>query len=195
MWNERQALSAPVVGGQAAPFTGRDQRRTCSNRRTPDGRQLAAPLFSRHSHTRHGHRHGRLPDPARRHQEGLLHRRGGDARALRDPPRHPAWRVRGHRRALGMRQDHAALDPGAARLADRRHLHPRRPAGGAADRLGARPGPQPADRVHLPGLQSDRRPHRLRERRATAHLPRHADATSGGAGCSRRWSGWGCRTG
>ena len=47
--------------------------------------------------------------------------------------------------------------------------------------VGARAGPEPADRIHLPGLQPDRRPHRLRERRAAAHLPRHAGATSGGS--------------
>ena len=51
-----------------------------------------------------------------------------------------------------------------------------------------------ADRLHLPGLQPDRRSHRLRERRAAAHLSRHACAPSGRSGCSRRWSGSGWRT-
>ena len=37
----------------------------------------------------------------------------------------------------------------------------------------ARARPQPRDRVHLPELQPDRRPHGLRERRAAAHLSRH----------------------
>ena len=63
--------------------------------------------------------------------------------------------------------------PRPARHAHGRHLHARQPAGGEADRLRARPRPQSADRLHLPGLQPDRRPHRLRERRAAAHLSRH----------------------
>ena len=40
--------------------------------------------------------------------------------------------------------------------------------------MGARPRPQPRDRLHLPELQPDRRSHGVRERRAAAHLPRHA---------------------
>ena len=50
-----------------------------------------------------------------------------------------------------------------------------------AARAGA--GPQPADRVHLPGLQPDRRPDGVRERRAAAHLPRHAGRGAPRSGC------------
>ena len=54
----------------------------------------------------------------------------------------------------------------------------------------ARAHPQPRDRLHLPGLQPDRRPHGLRERRAAAHLPRHGrqgaqGARAGGARAGR----------
>ena len=77
------------------------------------------------------------------------------------------------RRALGLRQVDAAVDPRPARHADRRQLHAQRPAGGEPEHGRARADPQPRDRVHLPELQPDRRPHGLRERRAAAHLPRH----------------------
>ena len=51
----------------------------------------------------------------------------------------------------------------------------------------ARAHPEPADRIHLPGVQPDRRSHGLRERRAPAHLPRHAGgrAQEARAGCAR----------
>ena len=62
-------------------------------------------------------------DPARRDQEGLLHRRGRDARALGHPPRDPAGRVHRDRRSVGLRQDDAALDPRPARHAERREIH------------------------------------------------------------------------
>ena len=76
---------------------------------------------------------------------------------------------------------------GPARLAHRGQLHARRAAGLAAHGVRARAGPEPADRVHLPGLQPDRRPHGVRERRAAAHLPRHArrGAPEAGAGGAR----------
>ena len=45
----------------------------------------------------------------------------------------------------------------------------------------ARPRPQPRDRLHLPELQPDRRSHRVRERRAAAHLPRHEVGRAQGA--------------
>ena len=49
--------------------------------------------------------------------------------------------------------------------------------------VGARARPQPRDRLHLPELQPDRRSLRVRERRAAAHLPRHA---AGRAAAARR---------
>ena len=110
---------------------------------------------------------------ARRHQEGVLDRRGGDARPLGHPPRDPAGRVRRHLRAVGLRQVDAAGDPRAARLAVRRQVLAERPGSGRAADVAAGPGSQPRDRVHLPELQPDRRPDGLRERRAAAHLPRH----------------------
>ena len=60
-----------------------------------------------------------------------------------------------------------------------------RPRGG---RAGA--DPQPGNRLHLPGLQPDRRPDGVRERRAAAHLPRHGGAerkerVQDGAGAGR----------
>ena len=90
-------------------------------------------------------------------------------------------RVHRDLRALGLRQVDAALDPGPARLADRRHLQPERRHGAGPGRRPARAHPQPRDRLHLPELQPDRRPHRLRERRAAAHLPRHARGRAQGA--------------
>ena len=61
--------------------------------------------------------------------------------------------------------------------------HVERPAGGAASsHVGPRPDPEPRDRVHLPELQPDRRPHGLRERRAAADLPRHEAPRSGASG-------------
>ena len=54
--------------------------------------------------------------------------------------------------------------------------------------------PQPGDRLHLPGLQPDRRPDGLRERRAAADLPRHGRPRSARSACRRRWSGSACRT-
>ena len=45
----------------------------------------------------------------------------------------------------------------------------------------ARTDPQPRDRLHLPELQSHRRPDRVRERRAAPHLPRHVARPSGRA--------------
>ena len=64
-------------------------------------------------------------------------------------------------------------------------VHAQRQAGGRASTVAARAHPQPRDRLHLPGLQPDRRPHRLRERRAAAHLPRHAGGRAQEAGAGR----------
>ena len=123
---------------------------------------------------------------ARRRHEGLLHRRGRDARALGRAPGDRARRVRLDRRALGLRQVDAAVAARPARLADRGQLLAERQAGRVADALGAGAHPQPRDRLHLPELQPDRRPLGLRERRAAADLPRHAvaraqEARAGGA--------------
>ena len=62
---------------------------------------------------------GHLGHPARRRDEGLLHRRGRNARALGRAPADPARRVHLDRGAVRLRQVHAALDPGPARHADR----------------------------------------------------------------------------
>ena len=53
-------------------------------------------------------------------------------------------------------------------------------------------GAQPRDRVHLSGVQSDRRPERVRERRVAVDLSRHGlegaqEASGGGAGAGCRW--------
>ena len=66
----------------------------------------------------HGTR-DRSADPAPGRLQDLPHRRGGDPRALAHRPRDPRGRVRGGVRPVGLRQDHAALDPGPARLAER----------------------------------------------------------------------------
>ena len=55
--------------------------------------------------------------PPRRRHEGLLHRRGRDARARRHPPRDQERRVHRDRRPVGLRQVDAAVDPRPARLA------------------------------------------------------------------------------
>ena len=60
-----------------------------------------------------------------------------------------------------------------ARLADRGRVHAQRHARRRPVALRTRAHTQPRDRLHLPGVQSHRRPHGLRERRAAAHLPRH----------------------
>ena len=90
------------------------------------------------------------------------------------PGRDRQGRVRRDRRAVGLRQIDAAVDPRPARLADRRLLFAQQPAGRGAGGLRARACPQPRDRLHLPELQPDWRSHGVRERRAAAHLPRDA---------------------
>ena len=62
-------------------------------------------------------------------------------------------------------------------------------AGGDPLRRAAGPSPEPRRRLHLPGLQSDRRPQRLSERGAAAHVPGPARARNGEARCTRRSSG------
>ena len=89
------------------------------------------------------------------------------------PPRDQAGRVHLDRRAVRLRQVHAAVDSRPARHADRRQLHAERPAGRGPAAVRTRARPQPRDRLHLPELQPDRRPDGLRERRAAAHLSRH----------------------
>ena len=68
-----------------------------------------------------------------------------------------------------------------------------RPVGGAAA-VGTRARPQSRDRVHLPELQPDWRPERVRERRTAAHLSRHGRAPSGGSASRRRSSASAWRT-
>ena len=118
---------------------------------------------------------------SRRRHEDLLHRRSRDARPGGHPPRDPARRVHLDCRAVGLRQVDAALDSRPARHADRRQLRAERPVGGGPAALRARARAQPRDRVHLPELQPDRRPDRLRERRAAAHLSRHEVGRAQGA--------------
>ena len=73
---------------------------------------------------------------------------------------------------------------GPARHAHERRVPPRRRAGGRARRRAARARQEPADRLHLPGVQPDRRPHGLRERRTAAHLSRHERDGAQGARAS-----------
>ncbi len=47
-------------------------------------------------------------------------------------------------------------------------------AGARPEAFRARAHPQPRDRIHFPGVQPDRRPDCVRERRTAAHLSRHA---------------------
>ena len=58
----------------------------------------------------------------------------------------------------------------------------------------ARAHPQSRDRIHLPGVQPDRRSDGVRERRAAADLSRHAVGASARSACTRRWNAWACRT-
>ena len=92
--------------------------------------------------------------------------------------RYRQGRLRFDRGAVRLRQVDAALDPRAARHADRRPvLAQRQPPSRISTRLAARPHPQPGDRLHLPGVQSDRRSDGVRERRAAADLSRrHVNA-------------------
>ena len=107
------------------------------------------------------------------------------------PPGDPEGRVRRDLGPVGLRQVDAALDPGPARLAHRAARYVLNGQAGAGARpLGARAHPQPRDRLHLPELQPDRRPHRLRERRAAAHLPRHEGRPSARSASNRRSSAW-----
>ena len=125
-----------------------------------------------------------------RHQEDLLHRRPRDARAGRRALRDPEGRIRRHQWPVRLWQDHAALDPGIARLSDAWRVHARRRERRIAGAVGAGTRPQPADRVHLPGVQPHRRPQRVRQRGAPADLSRHARCRAkgscrGGAGPRR----------
>ena len=66
---------------------------------------------------------------ARWRDQGVLHRRGRDARAVGHPHGDRQGRVRLDRRTVGLRQVDAAVDSGPARLADRRAVPPEQPAG------------------------------------------------------------------
>ena len=119
----------------------------------------------------------RALDPTRRRRQGLLHRRGRDPRPRRHPPGDPA---------------RASTSPiagpsgcGKSTLLSILGLLDTPTSGSycstarrwrASDAATAGPHPQPRDRLHLPELQPDRRPHRLRERRAAADLPRACGA-------------------
>ena len=120
-------------------------------------------------------------DPARGPQEGVLHRRGRDARALRRALRDSEGRLLVDFRPVGLRQVDAAVDPRPARHADAGALRAERHAGRAPRQLAARPHSQQGDRLHLPGVQPDRRPHGVRERRAAAHVSRR-DGREGAQG-------------
>ena len=87
-----------------------------------------------------------------------------------DRPGDPGRRVRRHLRALGLRQDHAALDSRPARFAQRGELRARGRAGRDAVARAARPGPEQGHRIHLPVLQPDRRSRRVPQRRAAAQV-------------------------
>ncbi len=73
-----------------------------------------------------------------------------------DRSRDPGRRVRGDLRAVGLRQDHAALDPRPAGLAQRRQLRARRRAGGDALRRHSGPGSGagPSDSSSRPSISS-----------------------------------------
>ena len=133
-------------------------------------------------------------DQAGRRHQGLSDRRSRNARARRASTWRSARRVRVDRRAVGLRQVDAAVDPRPARLADRRRVHAERPAGRRPAAVGARARAQPRDRVHLPELQPDWRSHRLRERRAAAHLSRHGVGRARAARRPRRSSASAWRT-
>ena len=126
----------------------------------------------------------------------IFHTEEVETHALsRVEPRDPGRRVRRDLRPVRLRQDHAALDARSARLAQRGELRARGRAGGHALAGAAGPGPVPGHRLHLPGLQSHRRPRRVLTtsscRSSTAGSPR----PSAGRWCTRRWSGSVCCTG
>src|SRR6266850_3579052 len=80
-------------------------------------------------------------------------------------------RVRGHRGAVGQRQDHAAQPHRLPRHAHRRRDPDRRRARQRALRRWARGPARAQARLRLPDLQPHPRPHRLGERRVSAADP------------------------
>src|SRR5664279_717127 len=77
-------------------------------------------------------------------------------------------------RSFGLRKVDPSCHPRAAGYADGRDLLSEREAGNRleAERAGAHP--QPRNRLHLPGLQPDRRSYGVRKRGTAADVPRHA---------------------
>ena len=86
-----------------------------------------------------------------------------------------------------LRKIDPACDSGPARHPQRRHVLPERQAGHRPQAVGAGAHPQPRNRLYLPGVQPDRRPHGLRKRRTAADLSRHAflGAETAGTGGAR----------
>ena len=80
-------------------------------------------------------------------------------------------RVRRRDRAVGLGQDHLLQHRRPARGAHRRRVLARRRRRRAARRLRALAAAQRKARLHLPGLQPDPGPERLRQRRRPAALP------------------------
>jgi hypothetical protein len=93
---------------------------------------------------------------------------GAQGRELHARPR----RDGGDARALGQRQEHAAVDPRHADEADLRQLSHARPRAHAARREGALGLPQPADRLHLPVPPPAAGLHGARERAVPARRAR-----------------------
>ena len=90
-------------------------------------------------------------------------------RPLRDRQR----RLLVDRGPVGLRQVDAAVDPRPARYADGRQVLAERQARREPDASQRAHIRNQRDRLHLPGVQPDRRSHGVRERRAAADVSRH----------------------
>ena len=125
-------------------------------------------------------RHQDHRDP--RPHQGLRQQRQRRARPARHRPDGRGGRVRGAGRPVGLGQVDADGDPRLPRLADRRHLRARRPAGPGP--LGRRAGadPQREDRLRLPELQPAAQGVDRAQRRAADALRRRRPARSGAGG-------------
>src|SRR5581483_10034912 len=126
-------------------------------------------------------RRGGRPPPG--DQEVVRHERGPPRRR----PDRPPGRARGHLRAVGLGQVHAAPDDQPARGAERR-LRPgarRRVRAGGAEEAAGQPGrAAPAGRDGLPAVQPVPAPDRAPQRRAGAPGG-EGDAQGGGGGARR----------
>ena len=120
-------------------------------------RQRRARVRPRHPVERH--QQDLLPDEVETHalSEVSLRFDAGDYVAIAGPS--------------GCGKSHAALDPRPAGHSERGPVPAGRPLGGESGPDRARPDPEPGGRVHLPGVQPDRRPDRLRERGTAARVP------------------------